>query len=144
MIKYPSRIRFLHWLTAALIILQIMLGFLMEDFLKLFYGHIILGASIILVTGFRIVMRLRTKIAPSRPQTISPLQWKAAKIGHFALYAFLIATPITGILAALNEDLFGDVHETLVYIFMALIIGHISMVMKHWYFDKENLLQRIT
>ncbi|MCB9973634.1 MAG: cytochrome b/b6 domain-containing protein [Rhodospirillales bacterium] len=140
--KYPKNIRVLHWTIAFLIALQIALGFLMEDMKSLFLFHVIVGIGILTIGLLRLALRQKQKNAfPGRPEKISPAQWKAAKIGQNLLYALLILTPIAGIGALFTEEPFEDLHVALVYLFMATIAGHVLMVFKHLYVDKENLLK---
>lgn len=144
MTTYPALIKKLHWGIAALIALQIILGLSMEDFRPLILFHIITGILIFALAVIRLIVRRHARnLLPGRPETIPPGQWKAAKAGHIVLYILLVLTPLTGALSLLNEKLFGEVHETLVYTFIAVILGHIAMVAKHWYVEKENLLKRI-
>lgn len=140
--KYPFSIRALHWLTVVLVALQILLGFFMEDWPPLFYGHILIGSIVLLVGVIRLLYR-KGHLPPSRPYGLSPFQWKLAKFGHFILYIGLILTPISGALAALYEGVFEEAHETLVFLFIGLIIGHVLMIVKHLVLDKVNLIERM-
>jgi cytochrome b561 len=140
--KYPFFIRALHWLTVALVIVQILFGFLMEDWAPLFYGHIIIGSTLLLISVLRLTYRKKL-FSPSKPQNLNSFQWKLAKFGHVLLYTGLIFVPISGALATIYEGIFEEVHETMVFLFIGLIIGHILMVIKHLVFDKVNLIERI-
>ena len=141
--KYPVPVRVMHWLTAVLVIVQIAFGFLMEDWAPLFYGHIIIGVAIIGVGGLRLVYRKKCHF-PSKPHNLTSLQWKLAKFGHTLLYTGLIFVPVSGTLAALYQGIFEEVHETMVFLFIGLIIGHVLMVIKHLVFDKVNLIERMS
>lgn len=143
MYQYPKTIRAIHWLIVLLIIVQMTLGLLMEDVHVLFYGHVFTGILIIMLACARIMTRRKLPEVPSCPDGMSEKQWKMAKAGHMSLYAGLLIVPVSGILAALYPKLLGEVHETLVYVFMALIAGHVAMVVKHAYVDKVNLLKRM-
>lgn len=141
--KYPRSIRVLHWITVALVCAQVGMGYAMEDMKFLFYGHVGAGLTIFIVTVARLFFRFRAAALPGRPATISPIQWKAAKAGHAALYAFLIIMPVTGIMDALKIKIFGELHATLAVLFLVLIAGHVAMAAKHWFFDREDVLGRI-
>jgi len=141
--KYPFFIRALHWLTVVLITLQILFGFLMEDWAPLFLGHIILGSTLLLTSILRLFCRKKYHL-PSKPHNLTKLQWKLAKFGHSLLYIGLIFVPISGILAAIYEEFFEEVHETMVFLFIGLIIGHVFMVIKHLVLDKVNLIKRMS
>ncbi len=143
MSKYPFFVRVLHWLTVVLVALQILLGFLMEDWAPLFYGHIIIGSTVLLISVLRLFYRKKRHF-PSKPHNLSLFQWKLAKFGHVLLYIGLIFVPVSGALAAIYEGLFEEVHETMVFLFIGLIIGHILMVIKHMVLDKVNLIERMS
>lgn len=141
--KYPLPIRVMHWLTALLVIVQIVFGFLMEDWGPFFYGHMIIGSTVLLISVLRLFYRKKGHV-PSKPHNLSLFQWKLAKFGHVLLYISLIFVPVSGALAALYEGIFEEVHETMVFLFISLIIGHALMVIKHLFFDKVNLIERIS
>lgn len=141
--KYPYFIRAAHWLTVVLITLQIVLGFLMEDWAPLFYGHIIIGSTVLLISVLHLFYR-KKRHCPSKPDNLGLFQWKLAKFGHVLLYIALIFVPVSGALAGIYEGLFEEVHETMVFLFIGLIIGHILMVIKHMVLDKVNLIERMS
>jgi len=145
--QYPRTVRVLHWLTAGAIAIQIVLGFLMEDLGKsVVLVHAALGSAILLLTAFRVLTVLNNKGAlPQKPEDLSEKEWSMAKIGHGVLYACLLAVPATGLAGFFSgeHDLL-EIHETLVWIFIVLIVGHIGFTIKHQFFDKKKILQRMT
>lgn len=88
-------------------------------------------------------MGILNGILPDKPYSIKPIEWKAAKIGHITLYVFLLVMPVTGIMSALNVPFFDDIHASIAILFLILISGHILFVIKHLFYDIENLLKRI-
>lgn len=116
----------------------------MEDIHSLFYPHVIVGSSILTLTVLRLVVRLRSKDnIPQPSRELSPQENKMATIGHYALYAVLIITALTGLLSLSQEDPFEEVHGPLAFILIALIAGHALMVIKHKVVHKINLMERI-
>lgn len=145
--KYPKTMRILHWLMAAVIFSQIILGFLMEDLGKnVILIHAGVGFSILFLTLLRLVVLIRMKNAlPPKPTEFSDREWKIAKFGHSLIYILLISVPASGALAFFsgNHDL-GEFHETMVWVFILLLAGHILITIKHQFLDKRTLLQRMT
>ncbi len=109
--KYPKKIRILHWLTAMLILCQIIIWFLLEDFETLFYAHMIFGFAILSITTIRIIIKYKHHDYPPCPEKFSTKEWALANTGHHVLYLFLIITPITGLLAAVKENNFIKAHD---------------------------------
>ncbi|MFN7184975.1 MAG: cytochrome b [Alphaproteobacteria bacterium] len=161
----------LHWLMAICIIGMLLLGFFWEDIasrdLKIFAinFHKSLGLTLLLLAFFRLYWRLRHP-APTLPVTIPPLERKAARAAHIALYALMIAIPLSGwmyvsALAKYPTVYFGlftiphlpipksmkgffyESHELLAYGLIALLSLHLLAAMKHHFFDKNDVLRRI-
>lgn len=143
--KYPKALRFMHWLIVGLVSIQVAIGILLEDFKGLFYIHIVFGILVLLAAVVRIAMRRRFKTTlPPRPEYISQKRWNLAQAGHFILYIFLLLVPVSGIFAVLYKGIAEEIHGSLVFIFVALIVGHIAMAMKYMIIDRQNILERIT
>lgn len=98
--RYSTVAIILHWLIAAAIVFQLMLGWKMED-LKGPQGysaiqlHKSIGITILLLSLARLGWRLGHRAPPSPPG--SPA-WEtfAAKAVHFALYVVMIGMPLSG------------------------------------------------
>ena len=145
--KYPGIIRLFHWSMAILVLMQFALGFLMEDLPKQsVFIHAGLGFLILALTVVRLALNLRLKrIFPPKPDGFSDKEWKITKIGHGWIYALLIAVPVTGALGFFTgEHDLEEIHETLVWIFILLLAGHIAITIKHQIFDKKKIIQRMT
>ena len=90
----------------------------------------------------------------------------AAHAGHFALYALMIAIPLSGWLMSSAKgfqtvwfgvlpipdlldknkalgDLLAVVHMGLNLLFVAVIAGHIGASLKHHFIDKDDILTRM-
>jgi cytochrome b561 len=129
----------------------------------IFYWHKSLGITLIALFICRIIARILTT-APAMPKSFSKPEIIAAKTGHLLLYIIAILAPISGYLMitarggkvawfnyqlptlienkALAKLVYKS-HEILAWILLALIVGHVLAVVKHYIFKKENLLTRI-
>jgi cytochrome b561 len=161
----------LHWLMAICIIGMLILGLIWEDIKPLelkiaaINFHKSLGLTLLLLAFFRLYWRLRHP-APALPETIPPLERKAARAAHVGLYALMIAIPLSGwmYVSALAKyptvyfglftiphlpipkslkGFFGESHELLAYGLIALLVLHLLAALKHHFFDKNDVLRRI-
>jgi len=166
--EYGIISKFFHWLSAALLFVQIPLGFYLVDLdfgqerITLESIHIYLGLTIF----YLIIFRLINNLLNSNPKLNPPLfkgQKLIAKLNHRLLYLTILAITISGIFKKLfnGESLviffkeikvndnyslaeqFYDVHIIANYILIILIILHISAVIVHKLFFNENLLKKI-
>ena len=166
----------LHWVMAVAFFAMLGSGLAMvhlelEQSLKfqMFQWHKSLGVLLLMAAALRILVKFKTK-QPRWPDSMKPLEKKAAKIGHWAFYGWMFALPVAGWVMvsaspyglptivfgwfewphipgiAANdtvEDTAEEIHAWLAYSFMALIGMHIAAVIKHAVFEKENLLPRM-
>ena len=166
--EYGIISKFFHWLSAALLFIQIPLGFYLVDLdfgqerITLESIHIYLGLTIF----YLIIFRLLNNLLNSTPKLNPPLfkgQKLIAKLNHRLLYLTILAITVSGIFKKLfnGESLviffkeirvndnyslaeqFYDVHIIANYILIILIILHISAVIVHKLFFNENLLKKI-
>ena len=92
----------LHWLTAALVVLASLLGTLGEDLPRAMQAaalsiHIAAGLAIIGFVALRLGWRLIDTAPPLEATRFGTWLGIAARVTHIALYAFLIATPVVGV-----------------------------------------------
>ena len=154
--------RSLHWLMAALLILQWATGewddLLGEPF------HFSLGIVVLLLAVVRIAWRL-THAAPARAGAPT-LPDRIAGLVHVLFYVAMVALPITGILWRQARgkiiDVFGvvqipqflepskafarqmhDLHEIGATVFLVLFILHVLGVLKRVLVDKDDTLKRM-
>jgi cytochrome b561 len=100
---YTVAARTLHWLTAAIVVTLIPLGFVAandwgipEQTHQRFYNlHKSLGATLLPLALLRLVYRLVCPLLPLPPD-IAPIQRLAAHATHWALYALIIVQPLIG------------------------------------------------
>ncbi len=169
--KYAILMRINHWVMGTLIIGMLMAGVYMtsaemSDSARMsIYGiHKSFGLIALGYFVFRLSVRMLVPV-PAIPDAISPLERKLAKLGHFMLYAFMIIMPLSGftmsMLSGYGIKFFGTdiplflpinyaiagiahmVHGVVAYIFMAVIIVHALAPLKHYCFDKVNIIKRI-
>lgn len=102
---YSGMMRLIHWLTAALLIASLVLGFWMTnrsaanlwDALTntLYSWHKLIGFLILLITALRILTKFRT-IRPAYPNSVSQGQIQLAQTVQAALYLLLVLIPLFG------------------------------------------------
>ena len=99
---YRPPARWLHWITAAAVVLMIPAGLIMtqeglarpvQDALFLFHKNT--GVLLFPLILARLAYRLRHP-PPPLPPSLPAWQRRAAALSHGALYALLIAMPVTG------------------------------------------------
>jgi cytochrome b561 len=103
---YSRAARFLHWLTVALIAIQVPVGIYMTyrgntlnvwDGITgaLYNSHKLVGVAILLVALGRLAYRL-IHGAPAHEPTVEPWQRTASRLNHWGMYALLICAPVAG------------------------------------------------
>ena len=161
---YGAVARALHWLMAALLILQWLSG----EESKAFGGmgfHFSLGLTLMLLVLVRLGWRVM-HVPPALPAGMPKLMQFAAHAGHFLLYALMLAIPLTGWLMSSAKgfqtvwfgllpipdlldknkelgDLLAQVHSALNFLFIAVIVGHVGAALKHHLIDKDDILTRM-
>jgi cytochrome b561 len=103
---YGRLARFLHWLTVALIAVQLPVGLYMAyrgNVLNvwdkvtgaLYNSHKLVGVTILLVVLCRLAYRL-IHGAPAHEPTLEPWQKGASRLNHWGMYVLLICAPVAG------------------------------------------------
>lgn len=105
--RYGSIGQWLHWTTAALVIVLLVMGNVFdmeadEPGSMLFFWHSSLGVLVFLLAGIR-VLWLLVSPPPQLPRSTGRLVRVLARSTHVALYALLFALPLSGWLAASSE-----------------------------------------
>ncbi|MCU0955324.1 MAG: cytochrome b [Hyphomicrobium sp.] len=101
--RYPLTMIRLHWLTFVLVVL----AYVFMEFREIFdrgspgrefmkAAHYSLGLAILGLTLVRLFIKLAGPAAPAISPPPTPWQQTAAKLGHIAIYMFLIAMPLVG------------------------------------------------
>ena len=173
LLRYNNKVVALHWTIAALVVVQLYLGFTFNDLprgperAELFTWHKTVGAAILLLSLIRLGVRL---IYPPPPFPLELPRWERqfAVWNHRLFYVLLIVIPLTGLIAVsggndqsstslagglqlplipgLSEatgDLSGEVHEWLVYSTIALVVLHVGAALKHQFFVPSRAAGRM-
>ena len=166
--EYGIISKIFHWLSAAVLIVQIPLGFFLVDMdfnekrLTIESIHVTLGLSIFYLTLLRLIYKTFNP-TPALQNSIFPGQKIIAKLNHIFLYIAILVITISGALKKLYNgeeldmfffnleikdnfelaEIFYEVHIIGNYTLVALITLHISAVIIHKLLFKENLLKRI-
>lgn len=168
---YSLTARTLHWITAALVLIMLPLGFFiahdwggsLHD--PLYNLHRSIGTLIIPLVVIRLFYRL-VHAPPPLPDDIPPSQRGAALATHWGLYALLVAQPFVGWVATsafpapivvfglfvlppiwspdrpLSDRLFV-VHGLIAAMIAALATIHIGAALYHHFGRKDRVLMRM-
>lgn len=104
--RYGAVGQALHWLTAALVIVQLVFGKTADidaaESSGMYFWHSSIGVTILLLVALRISWRLVTS-PPRLPATMSRLARGMAHTLHSLFYVLLIAVPLSGWFLASSE-----------------------------------------
>ena len=166
--EYGTISKIFHWLSAAVLVIQIPLGMYLVDMdfsekrLTIENIHVAVGISIFYLTILRLIYKTFNP-TPNLNNSIFPGQRIIAKLNHVFLYISILMITISGALKKLyngeelnmfffnleiqdNFDLaeiFYEIHIIGNYTLIGLITLHISAFIIHKIIFKENLLRRI-
>jgi cytochrome b561 len=172
-LRYPASSRWLHWLTAALVVVIIVFGIWIRYFepaneafkLRLYNIHESLGVTVFVLTLIRLVNRYRHP-PPPLPAGTPAIIVVAAHTSHIALYALLLLMPVFGFLATnawgyplsvfgvlplpsplgKDEDLakiLSLVHWCGAITIVLLISAHLTGVIYHTFIRRDRLIHRM-
>ena len=102
---YNPVLRTIHWLMAALIFAALPLGVWAsqlprgETRSEVLFVHKSFGVTVLALVVLRIVVRVIVG-APAYAEPLGRLVHAAARAGHLALYALMVALPVTGYLSS--------------------------------------------
>lgn len=126
--------------------------------------HKSFGVTLLVLILLRVYWRV-THTPPVLPASIAAWQLKAAKASHHLLYLLMVLMPLSGlimgayskygvkwfgitIIAGLdNEPLrsaFQEVHETIAWLLLGLVVIHILAALKHKFMDKDEVMSRMS
>jgi cytochrome b561 len=166
--EYKIISKIFHWLSAAVLLVQIPLGFYLvgldfsEKRLIIENIHVIFSLSLFCLTVLRLIYKIFNPTLLLK-NSIFPAQKLIAKLNHTFLYIAIFTITISGALKKLfNGDilnifffdfeikdnfelaeLFYKIHIIGNYILIILITFHILAVIVHKVLYRENLLKRI-
>ena len=161
----------IHWLMTILIITMLAVGLIMAnmentpDKFKLIGLHKAIGIVVLFLAALRLGWKIMN-VSPVLPDTIGRITKLGAHLSHFAIYVLMFAIPITGWLmssaAGFPVSMFGlfvmpdlitpdkefgryvrDLHGTLAWILIGLIVLHVLAALLHHFYYKDNILTRM-
>ena len=160
-----------HWLIAALILAQFVIGSVAEEMkltpakLDLFVWHKSIGVTIFLLAVLRLLWRLGNP-PPAMPAGTSRWEQRLAALGHWALYVLMFAVPISGWLVSdasrvpfkaffllpmpdmietsrSLQEAAEEVHEVLTMTLLVIAIVHIAAALRHHFLLQDDVLRRM-
>lgn len=163
--------KWLHWIVAALIAVQLVLGWMAARWrlsptkLELFVWHKSTGMLVLLLVLIRLVWRL-THPAPPLPADMPRWERAAAAASHFLLYAAMLALPLSGwvvnsaagvpfsiywlvplpsIVAADRHvaGLAATAHMVVGILLVLLLVAHIGAALRHHFVKHDEVLVRM-
>ena len=168
---YTPVARWLHWVTAVLVLFMLPAGILMANMDGgptkdvLFHLHRSIGVILMPIVAFRLFYRLGHPPLPL-PHDIPGIQRLAAESTHWMLYGLLLVQPILGWIAtsayrapilvfwlfelppiwpedrAVSERLFA-VHRLLGIGIGLLVMAHIAGALFHHFIRRDTVLMRM-
>ena len=155
-IRYGNVAVAIHWLSAALILTQVYLGFAFGNFprgsaerTELFTWHKTVGVVILLLALTRLAVRL-IDAPPPYPEDFPKWERRFAVWNHRIFYFLMIALPLTGLAAVskravggMTELAFGTwfpvvpipalggAHEVLAFTMIGLVVLHVLAALKN-------------
>ncbi len=161
----------LHWLTVLLIVGLCVIGFVMQELpnrpwkADVYALHKSFGLAVLAITVLRLLWRLVAGAPAPEPGTPAWQRW-AAQATHGALYAILLAMPLSGWLynsaSGFPLKFFGgfslpklsgydagvkefahEAHEFLFLALAAIVTVHALAALKHHYVDRDRTLHRM-
>lgn len=171
-VRYRSIVMWIHWITAALVVLQVYLGLSFHDLPRgtperefLFSWHRTVGATILLLALIRLAVRLMNP-PPPYPSDFPKWERFLAVWNHRLFYLLLVALPLTGLAAVSgrsedgwvhlqlglrlpaipgipSDNEFGEVHELLVWVTIALLVFHVSAALYNQFVSTTNVADRM-
>jgi cytochrome b561 len=171
-VRYKSIVVWIHWITALLVVTQVVIGFTFDEFMErgparseLFAWHKTLGATILVLALVRLAVRL---LNPPPPYPTDFPKWERflAVWNHRLFYILLIALPLTGLAAVSGraedgtvpllfglklpalpgispENGFGDLHAILVFTTLALVVLHVGAALYNQFGSATNVADRM-
>ena len=123
--SYGSTTRFLHWTMAAcyLFMFATAIAWNIDENLKF------------LINPHKAVVGWGIRQRKNRPANTA-----VTKLGHWAMYALMLAVPAAGIARQIGNG--GEIHGTLAFSLRFLSLGHIGMVAYH-HIKGESVLPRM-
>ena len=152
---YSSKQIWLHWIIAALIIVQFVLHEGIDEMADAFekgltpepslqsQSHVIIGLLIFILALVRIYIHL-TRGAPALPAEEPVIQRFLASATHIALYAIILLMPISGAAAWFGGiEQAGDAHELGKVAMIAFVALHVVGAIYQHFVLKTDVVKRM-
>lgn len=168
---YSAPAKWLHWGMAVLILGLLGLGFYMQGLplspakLQYYAWHKWAGVTVFLLALVRLAWRASHR-PPALPAQMLPLERLAAHLGHWGLYALMLAIPLSGWLMSsakgfqtvwfgvlplpdlLDKDkalgnTLQTVHAVLNLGLIGLLLAHVGAALKHHFLQRDDVLTRM-
>lgn len=162
--------RAIHWIMAAMILILLGVGLWMTDLppsdqkWEVYALHKSFGVLAMMFFILRISVRLRSEI-PAYPRELKPFDVKLSKATVHIMYMLMFLMPFTGycmstfgghdvkffgvLLPALFEknppvgNFFNGAHTVVAFALIGMIGLHLAGTIKHYIFERINLLNRV-
>ncbi|KTD23517.1 cytochrome b [Legionella maceachernii] len=170
-VNYPVGFKYLHWLIAVIVIAMLLGSYFLEDLPERYIGfafmlHKSFGITVLFLMLVRVGWIWRNG-KPMLPESVPVWERFLSNFVQYALYFFLILMPLSGWImsAAANKPpyffslihltlpgiepnkelahLMKQTHNTVAWIIMILLALHIAGAFKHYFIDKDRVLQRM-
>lgn len=147
----------LHWLVVILVIFQFVAHDGMEHVwdayergrasdsgdVPLAYAHVAAGAAILALALWRLWLRLTVGV-PGLPASHPAVISLAARATHWALYALLVLTPLSGSAAwFLGIGEAGDAHKVLKTLLLFVVVLHVAGALFEHFVLRSDVLRRM-
>jgi cytochrome b561 len=169
-LQYGTTAKIFHWLIAALLLVQYLIGWLMPDLHRNMKPgapmifHVSVGLTILVLIVLRLTWRLAHPVAPE--SSLPPWQRVTSEAVHWLLYLLVLATTITGWLfasyrgwslsyfylvplpmlasenAAAGKSIDG-LHQAMEWMLLALIGIHLAAALVHIFVHRDRIMQRM-
>lgn len=170
--NYGSIAKLFHWIIALLVITLLTVGFIMGNLSEelairgsIYTVHKLLGLLVWGLMLFRLAWSLINP-KPLLPKKAPRWEKWAVYFVHGSLYVVLLAMPLSGWIMSTAADHAphlgslslplpgipisktlaqnaGAAHEFLAWVLIALVIIHIVAALKHYWIDRDKVLQRM-
>ena len=169
-LHYGRTAKVFHWVIAALIAIQLPLGWLMPDIHRgqtaglAMTVHISIGMTILLLIVPRLLWRLTHPVAPE--SNLPPWQRVSSELVHWLLYLVVLLATLSGWFAASAKGwtiyLFGavplphlvergsalgrsigDWHELLTWVLLGLVGLHVATALVHLFIYRDRVMYRM-
>jgi len=169
--RYTRVAQWLHWIIAALIVVQLALAWVADDLpngarkLHVLGRHKSFGMTVLMLTIVRLLWRLR-HTPPELPAGMKPIERQLARTTHRLFYVLLLAQPLTGWLMSSAKnysvswfglftwpdliapnkaafEILKTTHDLMGNALFAVIVVHVLAAFKHHLIDNDDVLTRM-